>query len=108
MRGVTIHGTRPGGPSGGYDALGNPIVTGPTSYTIKNCLLAPTGSDETAAPFGAQTITGVRVIVLRGNPDVRPADRLTFWDKTWQMEGHVGPWSLNKLHGAEFVVRRAS
>ncbi len=108
MRGETITGIHKGEPTGLPDAMGEPIVSEDVSYTIKHCLLAPSGSSESQEPFGAVVVSQVQVIVLNSIPDVRPTDILTFWGQKWQAEGLVGPWVKGRLMGSVFMVKRAT
>lgn len=114
MRGETISGIHKGTQTGPDDDFGNPTWTADVPFTIKRCLLAPSGnassgSSETAEPFGAFVVSQVQVIVLRGQPDVRSDDKFTFWGYSgWQMQGELGPWRKGRLFGSVFMVKRAS
>lgn len=91
MIGERITVTRPGEPTGAEDSQGNPLVGPPTVIQSDGWAVAPRASDETAEPFGQQTITGL-TLYRRAPFEVLPTDVFTVRGELWDVDGDSGEW----------------
>ena len=98
---ITI--VRAGGPTGGYDAQGSPIIGADVQAVSAGWLVAPRSSVESAEPFGQQVITGL-ALYRRTLADVLSTDRLIVRGESWVVDGDVADWHA----GVVVNVKRGS
>lgn len=108
METITI--TRPGEPSGGDDAQGNPVVGAPSTISSSGWFIAGNnGGGEDATAYGTSDVARI-TIYNQTAADVRASDQLTFRGRVWKVvgivEAWVSPWG-STLGGTAVTLERA-
>lgn len=113
VHGESITVTRPGAPTGGFDAAGNPVLTADTTVVVSDVAVAPEKASEPAEPWGSQAVNGYTLYMPFGT-DIRADDLVTVRGVAgWQVQGDVrtvdwvNPFSGWQA-GTVAVVRRSS
>jgi len=113
MNKETVTVTRQGGPTGGYDELGNPIIGADTTFDIADVVVAPAGTEEDPQALGLLVVTGFKLFLPYGTI-LYPTDRLTVRGISgWQVVGSTeasdwrNPFSGREA-GAAVSVKKAS
>lgn len=111
MEAVTV--SRPGSPTGAYDAQGNPVLGAGSTITVQAIAVAPLEPQESAELFGSDNKGGYRLFVPTGT-GLRSTDLVTVRGESgFQVWGDAGlvrwvsPFT-GWAPGEVAVVRRSS
>jgi hypothetical protein len=112
--GETITVTRPGGtPTGAYDTLGNPVLSGGSTFTVDEVAVAPLTPQESAELWGPENRGGYILYMPHGTA-LESTDRVAVrGEPGFQVQGDadLAQWRspfTGWTAGAVAIVRRAS